>query len=104
MLQMKLLTLTVVKEFEKDVKKILLQAGVKEFTYMSVTGYRDASNEAVGDNWFASEVNETDSLLFWVFVQAENIEKVEAAVLHFNARQQSHSRIHVSILQIERSI
>ncbi len=101
---MKLLTLTVVKEFEKDVKKLLLHSGVKAFTFMNVTGYRDASAESVDDNWFAAETNETDSLLFWAFVPAEDVVKVEAAVLHFNAKQKTLSRIHLSVLQIEKSI
>ncbi|MFZ1528282.1 MAG: hypothetical protein WAT19_06160 [Ferruginibacter sp.] len=101
---MKLLTLTVVREFEKDVKKLLLHAGVSAFTFMPVTGYKDLSAESLDENWFASEVNETDSLLFWAFVPAENVPKVEAAVQHFNAKQQSLSRIHLSILQIEKSI
>lgn len=101
---MKLLTLTVVKEFEKDVKKILLHSGVKAFTFMNVTGYRDTSADSVDDNWFASETNETDSLLFWAFVPAESVAKVEAGIQHFNTKQQSLSRIHLSILQIEKSI
>ncbi len=101
---MKLLTLTVVKEFEKEVKKILLHAGVKAFTFMDVTGYRDASADSVDDNWFASETNETASLLFWAFVPLETVVKVEAAVLHFNARQTTVSRIHLSVLQIEKAI
>lgn len=101
---MKLLTLTVVKEFEKDVKKLLIHTGVKAFTFMDVTGYRDASTDSVDDNWFASETNETASLLFWAFVPAEAVVKVEAAILHFNAKQTSASRIHLSILPIEKSI
>ncbi|MFN8251669.1 MAG: hypothetical protein U0V75_07270 [Ferruginibacter sp.] len=101
---MKLLTLTVVKAFEKDVKKMLIHTGVKAFTFMNVTGYRDASADSVDDNWFASETNETDSLLFWAFVPGETVVKVEAAILHFNAKQTTASRIHLSILPIEKSI
>mgnify|MGYP003411726679 FL=1 len=101
---MKLLTLTVVREFEKDVKKLLLHSGVNAFTFMPVKGYKDVSAESLDDNWFATEVNETDSLLFWAFVPAENVPKVEVAIQHFNAKQESLSRIPLSILNIEKTI
>ncbi|HOZ80167.1 MAG TPA: hypothetical protein PLY34_19385 [Ferruginibacter sp.] len=101
---MKLLIITAIKEFETAVKKILFDAGIKEFTCENVTGCRDASTESVGDNWFASEVNETDSVLFWVLAPVETVQHAEAGVAQFNAALQTQSRIHLAILNTEKSI
>jgi len=101
---MKLLIITAIKEFEAAVKKILFDAGIKEFTCENVTGCRDASAESVGNNWFASEVNETDSMLFWVLAPEEKILHAEAGVVQFNATRQSQSRIHLAILKTDKSI
>lgn len=40
---MKLLIITAVAEFDKDIKQILKQADVKTFTYKEVKGYKDLS-------------------------------------------------------------
>ena len=65
---MKLLIITAITEFEKDIKSMLKKANVKVFSYRKVTGYRDVSKEFIESNWFASEMNETESLLFYAFV------------------------------------
>ena len=69
---MKLLIITAISTFEKDIKKMLKQAEVKTFSYKEVKGYKDISEEALENNWFASEINETESILFYAFVKKEN--------------------------------
>lgn len=101
---MNMLVITAIKEFEGEVKKILFDAGIKEFTCADVTGCRDASAESVADNWFAGEMNETGSMLFWVFAPEGNAHRLEEKVDKFNAGRQSDSRIHVAILKTEKYI
>ncbi|WP_027377524.1 hypothetical protein [Kaistella palustris] len=77
----KLLLIPAIKEFESEVKNILVKSGVKSFTYNVAKGFKnDAQSNAV-NNWFASSYAETDSLLFTVFVPEENtpliIKKIE---------------------------
>ena len=38
---MKLLIITAITAFDKDIKKMLKQADVKTFTYKDVTGFKD---------------------------------------------------------------
>lgn len=92
---MKLLIITVIKEFENDIRRFLFEAGIKEFTCINATGCRDASAESMGNNWFATEIYETDSILAFAFAKEENIVTVENAVIQFNASQQSQSKIHL---------
>jgi hypothetical protein len=57
----------------------------------------------VQNNWFATEINESESVLFYAFVQKENVDKVFDLVSEFNEKQESLSHIHLAMLNIERS-
>ncbi len=100
---MKLLLITAIAEFGKEVKQILKKANVKTYSYREVVGYRNASEDALGTNWFGTEMNENESILFYAFVQKENVDKVCADVSSFNTKQETLSHIHVAVLNIEKS-
>ena len=100
---MKLLLITAVEAFEKDVKKILSHSGVKSFSYQHVKGYKNESDGTL-DNWFASGHNEFNSLLFTVFIECECVNDIYKQVNAFNAKQESLSHIHIATLKIEETI
>jgi nitrogen regulatory protein PII len=100
---MKLLIITAISAFEKDIKKILKQAEIKTFSYKEVKGYKDISEQAVENNWFASEINETESILFYAFVKKENVDPLFDLVSSFNSKQETVSHIHIAVLNIEKS-
>ncbi len=100
---MKLLIITAIKEFEKDVLKILKKGEVKTFTFKDVKGFKDLSEEAMKSNWFASEMNINESILFYAFVKKENVDAVFDLVKTFNEQQESMSQIHLASLNIEKS-
>ena len=62
---MKLLLITAIEEFEKDVINILKNSGVKAFSYQSVKGFKNDKNEM--KNWFGKDDIAVDSLLSTVF-------------------------------------
>jgi nitrogen regulatory protein PII len=94
---MKLLLITAVAEFEKEVKQILKKAQVKTFSYREVTGYRDTSEDAIESNWFGTEMNENESIMFYAFVEKENVDLGCNAITEFNAKQET---FHISILPL----
>lgn len=100
---MKLLLITAIEAFEKDVKKILSHSGVKAFSYQEVKGYKNESDGTM-DNWFASGHNEFNSLLFTVFIECECVNDIYERVEKFNDEQKSLSNIHVATLEIEKTI
>lgn len=100
---MKLLIITGVVAFENDIKKMLQQAQVKSFSYREVKGYRDASEEGIEKNWFGSEINETDSVLFYAFVPKENVDVLFDIVAAFNQKQDTQSKIHLATVNIEKN-
>ena len=100
---MKLLLITAVAEFGKEVKQILKKGNVKTYSYKEVTGYRNASEDALGSNWFGTEMNENESIMFYAFVEKENVDIVCSAITEFNAKQETLSHIHSAIINIEKS-
>lgn len=99
---MKLLIIIAIKEFEKNVKQILKQSGVDIFSYRNVTGYKDITEESIENNWFASEMNENESVMFYAFVKEENVDIVFGLINNFNSNQKTLSNIHIAVLNIEK--
>jgi nitrogen regulatory protein PII len=100
---MKLLLITAVKEFENEMKQLLKKASVQSFSYQNVKGFKNNSGETIESNWFASEMNETDSILFYAFAEKEKVEDLFELVADFNKEQESLSHIHIAVLNIEKS-
>ena len=99
---MKLLLITAVREFEKDIKQILKKAQVKSFSYKDVKGFKDNSEDDLESNWFATNMQETESVLFYAFVKEDKVDGLFDMVKEFNTDQVSKSHIHVAVLSIER--
>lgn len=99
---MKLLLITAVKEFEKDIKLFLKKSEVRSFSYKDVKGFKDNSEDAIEGNWFASNMQETESILFYAFVHEEKVDTLFELVGVFNKEQITKSNIHIAVLNIER--
>ncbi len=100
---MKLVIITSSIAFQKDIKAMLKKADVKTYSFREVTGFMDFSDTATPENWFASEVNETESILFYAFVKKENVDHLFNLISEFNSVQESLSHIHIAVLNIEKS-
>ena len=100
---MKLVVITAIKEFANDIKLQLKKAEVKTFSYREVIGYRDSTEDAVESNWFSSEMNQTESVVFFAFVKKENVNMLFELIDEFNRKQKTLSHIHLAVLNIEKS-
>ncbi|WP_420575487.1 hypothetical protein [Ekhidna sp.] len=101
---MELLIITAVQSFEKDVKKLLKENGVKVYSHMDVTGFKDLSDEAQNANWFASDSGEHRSALFYAFVEEAFVDKVLKAIEVLNSTQETSSYVHAAVLNIKKSV
>ncbi|MEZ4875704.1 MAG: hypothetical protein R2793_09725 [Flavobacteriaceae bacterium] len=99
---MKLLIITAITAFEKEIKQLLKQAEVTTFSYKHVTGYRDATMDSIENNWFGSEMNENESVLFYAFLKKEKVATFFDLVEKENAKRESASTIHVASINIEK--
>ena len=100
---MKLVIITAIKQFEKDIKLQLKKAEVRTFSFKEVTGYRDSTEDAIESNWFSSEMNQTESIVFYAFVKKENVDMLFKLINDFNDKQKTMSHIHVAVINIEKS-
>ncbi|VAW25784.1 hypothetical protein MNBD_BACTEROID04-812 [hydrothermal vent metagenome] len=100
---MKLILITAVKEFEKDIIRILKNSDITIFSYNEIIGYRNIPREANIDNWFPGERKENKSVMFYAFVKKEETDELFERIKVFNEKQESLSKIHISILNIEKS-
>lgn len=100
---MKLLMITAIEAFEKDIKFLLKKSAITHYSYTDIKGHRDLTEESVGDNWFASEMNESQSIMFYAFVPKDKSDHLFNDVAQFNKQQRTSSKVHVVVLNIEKS-
>lgn len=100
---MKLLLVSAIAEFGDDVKKILKKNDIKAYSYKDVKGFRDASEEVIESNWFGTEMHENNSVLFYVFTPASKIDNICEMIKEFNDKQEAISKIHLAVLNIEKT-
>jgi hypothetical protein len=100
---MKLLVITAIQEFSKDIKLMLKKSNINIYSYKDVRGFRDLSEESVESNWFAGEMDESQSIIFFAFVPKINVDAFFARADEFNAKQKTMSKVHVVVLNIEKS-
>ncbi|WP_372769209.1 hypothetical protein [Lutibacter sp.] len=100
---MKLLVITAIEEFSKEIKLMLKKSNINIYSYKNVNGFRDLSEESVESNWFASEMDESQSIIFFAFVKKTNVDDFFARADEFNAKQKTMSKVHVVVLDIEKS-
>ncbi|MCG8306169.1 MAG: hypothetical protein MI975_02180 [Cytophagales bacterium] len=97
---MKLLIITAVSTFEKPIKSALKKAHVNAFSYTRVTGYKNISDQPQNENWFSSNIGEHESILFYVFLQDELVDRVNENINALNKQEESNSKIHVAVVDI----
>ncbi|MGV9004022.1 hypothetical protein [Flavobacterium sp.] len=100
---MKLIIITAIKEFEATIKKQLKTAEVTSFSFNDVSGYRNNIDAALSSNWFSSESNSTESIVFFAFVKKENVDPLMQSITEFNTQQETFSNIHIAVLNIEQT-
>ena len=101
---MKFVIITAIKEFEQEIKRILKKSDVNVYSYKNVTGYRDSTQDSLDSNWFATEMNENESILFYAVTAQKNADNIFNLISDFNKEEKTLSHIHIAILQTEKTI
>jgi len=99
----KLLIITAVKSYEEQIKEILKANNVATYSYNNVVGYRDSTLDSVSENWFGTEMNKGESLMFFAFMPEVTSNNLFEDIEKFNEKNDVKTKIHVFIAPIEKS-
>ncbi len=100
---MKLVLITSVNQFKQQIQKILKNCNIQNYSFQDVVGHKDISSVADRGNWFVGDRFESNSITFFAMVPASIVDCLFEEVERFNSNLESLSRIHLSILNIEKT-
>lgn len=103
--KMKLLIVTAVEEFQKDVLKLFKKAGIEAFSTSEIEGYKNGNNSVVAtQSWFPGEKGGSESLMVFSFAQEEKIAPFFKLVEDYNNTLKTNNPVRVVVVPIERAI
>ena len=102
---MKLLIVTVVDEFQKDVLQLFKQANIESFSGSDIEGYKNGTSSfMMNASWFPSQKSGADSSMFFSFTEDKKIDLFFELVKKFNENLETNNPIHAVVVTIEKSI
>tara|TARA_R110000772_G_scaffold14600_1_gene42121 strand:+ start:307 stop:612 length:306 start_codon:yes stop_codon:yes gene_type:complete len=101
---MKLLIVTVVEEFQKDVLQLFKKANIESFSGSDIEGYKNAASFKMNTSWFPSEKGGADSSMYFSFTEEEKIDLFFKLAEEYNKNLETNNPLHAIVVPIERSI
>lgn len=101
---MKLVIVTSVEAFRKDVLRLFKNANIHNLSSSDIDGYKNGSSVLMTTGWFASEKYSNESRLFFSFTDDENIDKLFDAIAEFNSGVETNNAVRAVVVPIERHI
>ena len=101
---MKLVIVTAVEEFQKDVLKLFKKSNIKNFSSSDIDGYKNGSSVLMTSSWFSGQKSENESSLFFSFTEDEHISALFSLIKEFNTNLETNNPIRAVVVPIEKSI
>jgi hypothetical protein len=101
---MKLLIVTVVLEFEKEILQLFKKANIDSFSESRIDGHKNLTSMVRTASWFPSEMGGIESSLFFSFTESENIDTLFKLIKEFNLNLETNNSIKAVVVPIEKSI
>ncbi len=101
---MKLLIVTVVEQFEKEILRLFKKANIESFSGSDIDGYKNTASVLRTASWFPSEKNGVESSMFFSFTEDENIDTLFGLIKEFNQNLETNNPIKAVVVPIERFI
>lgn len=98
---MKLLIVTVVAEFEKEILRLFTKANIQSFSGSDIDGYKNQASVLRTASWFPSEKSGVESSMFFSFTAEGNIEKLFGLIKEFNQKLETNNPIKAVVVPIE---
>jgi hypothetical protein len=101
---MKLVIVTAVEEYNKEVLKLFKKSNIENFSSSDIDGYKNGSSVLMASNWFSAGKGGNESMMFFSFTEEENINQLFDNIKQFNAEMESNNPIKAIVVPIERYI
>ena len=101
---MKLVMVTAVEEFQKDILKLFKKANIENFSSSDIDGYKNVPTLLMASNWFSAGKGGNESSMFFSFTEDENIEALFNLIIEFNANLETNNPIKAVVIPIEKYI
>ncbi|MFX0557878.1 hypothetical protein ACOCEA_13850 [Maribacter sp. CXY002] len=101
---MKLLIVTVVEQFEKDIIRLFKMAKIESYSGSDIDGYKNPTSILKTSSWFPSEKGGVESSLFFSFTEEENIDLLFGLIKDFNSKLETNNPIKAVVVPIEKQI
>jgi hypothetical protein len=101
---MKLVMVTSVEEFQKDVLKLFKKANIENFSSSDIDGYKNTSSTLLASNWFSSVKGSNESSLFFSFTEDKNIDSLFQLIKEFNSTLKTNNPLKAVVIPIENYI
>ena len=99
---MKLVIVTAVEEFQKDVLKLFKNAKIESFSSSDIDGYKNAASLLMTNSWFPSVKGGNESSLFFSFTEDEKIDSLFSLIKEFNNNLETNNPIKDIVFAIEK--
>ncbi len=101
---MKLVLITIMKEFEKDICNLFKASGISIYSTSTIEGHKIQKPENIQDNWFSAERDTYDSKLYFAFTSEELIDKMLNEIEIFNVNKAETNPVRAVVLNVEKFI
>jgi len=101
---MKLLIVTVVKQYEEAILELFEKANIENFSGSEIDGYKQQTSILITSNWFPGVKGGVESGLFFSFTEDEKIDSLFNFIQVFNENLVTNNPIRAIVVPIERSI
>lgn len=101
---MKLVIVTAVEEFQKDVFKLFKKAPIENFSSSGIDGFKNGASIAIASSWFSGEKAGNGSHLFFSFTDDQHIDALFSLIKDFNANLETNNPIKAVVVPIEKWI
>jgi hypothetical protein len=101
---MKLLIVTAVEEFEKEILRLFKKASIESFSGSDIDGYKNHTSLVRTASWFPIEKSGLESSMFFSFTEDKNIDTLFDLIKEFNQNLETNNPIKAVVVPIEKSI
>lgn len=101
---MKLLIVTAVSEYQKEVLQLFKKASIEAFSASEIDGYKNSNSLIAMQSWFPAEKSGNESLMLFTFTEEDKINSFFELATQFNENIETNNKVRAVVVPIERSL